>query len=78
LIASPPEPAEKKRWHDQIAAINAALSDELASYRQSLQDRLPEVRQSEVIAGLLGSREHSFCLFPLERLTSTFNRLLAE
>jgi hypothetical protein len=78
LIANPPKQAEKKQWHDQIAAINAALSDQLGSYRQSLQDRLPEVRQSEVIAGLLGSREHSFCLFPLERLTSTFNRLLGK
>ena len=76
LIANPPLPAEKKQWHEQIAAINTALSSELAPYRQSLQARLPEVRQSEVIAGLLGSREHSFCLFPLERLTSTFNRLL--
>jgi hypothetical protein len=78
LIANPPKPAEKKEWHDQIAAINAALSDQLASHRQSLQDRLPDVRQSEVIAGLLGSREHSFCLFPLERLTTTFNRLLGK
>lgn len=77
LIANPPLAADKKQWHDRMTAINAELSNELAAYRQFLQDRIPEVRQSEAIASLLGSREHSFCLFPLDRLTRTFNRLLA-
>lgn len=78
LIANPPALSDKKQWHDQITAINEALSDELESYRQILQDRLPQVRQQEAITALLNSREHSFCLFPLDRLTSTFHRLLAD
>jgi hypothetical protein len=76
LIANPPLAADKKKWHDRVTAINAELSNELADYRQSLQDRLPEVRQSEAIASLLGSREYSFCLFPLDQLTRTFKILL--
>jgi hypothetical protein len=76
LIDNPPGPAEKKHWHDQITALNVELSNELECYRQSLVNRLPAVRQSEAVASLLGSREHSFCLFPLEHLTSTFESLL--
>lgn len=76
LIANPPGPTEKKQWHDRITAINAALASELAGYRQILEDRLPEVRHSEAVNSLLGSREHSFCLFPIHHLTSTFERLL--
>jgi len=76
LIANPPSASDKKQWHDRMTATNTELSNELAAYRQALQDRLPEVRQSEAIASLLGSREHSFCLFPLDQLTGTFKRLL--
>jgi hypothetical protein len=78
LITNPPAPSEKKQWHDQITSINEALSGELEPYRQLLQDRIPQVRQHEAVTSLLNSREHSFCLFPLDRLTNTFHRLLAD
>lgn len=76
LIANPPSAPDKKQWHDRMTAINTELSNELAGYRQFLQDRLPEVRQAEAIGSLLRSREHSFCLFPLDHLVDTFDRLL--
>ncbi len=76
LIATPPAAADAKRWHDRLAAINRELSGQLEPLSRLLLQRLPEVRRAESVTSVLRSREHSFCLFPLEQLTRCFAGLL--
>jgi hypothetical protein len=78
LIANPPSPQAKGDWHRELTEINRQLSSELEPLRQILADRLPEVRQREAASAILASREHSFCLFPLDHLTQVFRNRLGE
>jgi hypothetical protein len=78
LIANPPPPQTKGDWHRELTEINRRLSSDLEPLRRMLVDRLPEVRQRETAQTILASREHSFCLFPLDHLTHAFRRRLED
>lgn len=78
LIANPPPPQTKGNWHRELTAINRQLSSDLEPLRRTLVERLPEVRQRETARTILASREHSFCLFPLDHLTHAFRRRLED
>jgi len=78
LIANPPPPNAKGDWHRELTAINRRLSSDLEPLRRTLVERLPEVRQRETARTILASREHSFCLFPLDHLTQVFRSRLDE
>lgn len=76
LIANPPSPQQAHAWHQRLIKINRELSRQLEPLSRLLLARLPEVRRLESVASILRSREHSFCLFPLDRLTEQFGRAL--
>lgn len=71
-------PSSKKVWHDRLASINAELAAYLQPLRDELSERLPEARQAESAASILNSREHPFCLFPLQELMDRFTENLSE
>jgi hypothetical protein len=78
LITNPPPQQTKGDWHRELTEINRRLSSDLEPLRRMLVDRLPEVRQREAAQTILASREHSFCLFPLDHLTHAFRRRLED
>jgi hypothetical protein len=76
LLAKMPPKGQRKAWHDRLQQINVVLSRELASARASLRTELVAAERQAASQALLASREHPFCVFPLEYLTETYRSLL--
>ncbi len=72
LLAQIPPRGARKAWHQELTAVNEQLTARLAGIRSQLQTRLLEARKQAVSEGILASREHPFCLYPLEELRSAF------
>jgi hypothetical protein len=53
-----------QRLHAQVTAANAALAPWIAGEMQTLDDQERALKERQRGQQLLGSREHSFCLFP--------------
>jgi hypothetical protein len=64
-----------RRLHEEVSAANAAFSPWIAGELPTLDDE--ETKLKERLRGeqLLGSREHSFCLFPREAIVPTLSAL---
>ncbi len=77
LDAIPPR-GEKKSWHDEISRINSALAESLGDTRASLRHELAGAERDATAESLLSSREHPFCVFPLDYLRETFDSLLGS
>ena len=77
LLNHVPPRGEKKRWHDEINALNQQLSKALTETRRKLQEELVQARRDGASRALLGSREHAFCLFPLDQIRGKFDSLLS-
>ena len=76
LLGAVPSVGTRKDWHDEVSSLNRRMSsylddrrDEIDSAMMSLQDRMGRQR-------LLDSREHPFCVLPLNRMTDAFSRML--
>ena len=76
LIANRPRSGSKKAWHDQVDGVNRDLYSRLGKFRERLTADLAQAREFELSEAILRSREHSFCLFPVEHLARHFARLL--
>jgi hypothetical protein len=76
LLSKMPPKGQRKAWHDRLQQINVVLSRELASARASLRTELVAAERKATSQALLASREHPFCVFPLEYLTETYRSLL--
>ncbi len=77
LLSKVPSRGEKTAWHRELEEVNRRLSLQLSQVRADLQLRLEEVQRELASATLLSSREHPFCLFPIEYLTQTYRSLLS-
>lgn len=67
-IATQPVPQNARARFQAIRAANDALQPWLASERQALEAREKSLAQASRTAGILSSREYSFCLYPAEVL----------
>jgi hypothetical protein len=76
LLAKIPPQGSRQAWQDQIQQINTTLSHQLADVRASLRSELASVQRKAASSTLLASREHPFCIYPLEYLTQTYRSLL--
>jgi hypothetical protein len=76
LLAKIPPQGGRQAWQDQIQQINTTLSHQLADVRASLRSELASVQRKAASSTLLASREHPFCIYPLEYLTQTYRSLL--
>lgn len=76
LISAGKPDGAAKAWHDELAAINQSLSTSLGSVRQGLLDQLAHARTLDASQRLMASREHPFCVYPVDYLTETFGKLL--
>lgn len=63
-------------WHREITSINEALAGQLVHVRHALQRKIAEKRFAATNESILGSREHSFCLFPIDYLRESFERMI--
>jgi len=78
LLANIPPRGEKQFWHDEVSQINQRLSSSLVELRRSLRQQASRVRAAQESQSRLTSREHSFCLFPLNYLVDAFDTLLGR
>jgi hypothetical protein len=76
LLASIPPRGQRLDWHREITQINQQLSAQLQSVRADLSRRLAIAQSRSAAQAILNSREHPFCVFPLDYLTDTFARLM--
>lgn len=76
LLANRPHRGQAKAWRDELDRINRSLSDSLSEVRFQLNHQLAQQQKEAASAAVLASREHPFCLFPLDYLTETFEALI--
>jgi hypothetical protein len=76
LLARVPPRGERRAWHHELVNVNKSLSAELTELRVSLQTELAKAGQRAFSKSLLASREHPFCIFPIDYLTETYRDLL--
>ena len=77
LLESIPPRGERANWQREIDEVNQRLHAQLAPIRAELGSQLERLRKELSTAELLSSREHPFCLFPIDYLTETYRSLLA-
>jgi hypothetical protein len=78
LLAKIPATGQRQAWQNQIAQINSTLSDQLSEVKASLRGELAALQRKAASESVLASREHPFCIFPLQYLTETYQKLLAS
>ena len=76
LLAKVPERGNRVDWTVELKQVNAQLSQELESLRSDFQSELASTLQQSASQTLMSSREHPFCIYPLDYLTKTFADLL--
>lgn len=76
LLAEIPPPGRRQAWHNEMTHLNDSLSRQTRVIREQLRDELAEAEKRVTSASLLASREHPFCLFPLEYLQQTYDSML--
>ena len=76
LLASVPQRGQRVAWHQELEQVNRALALPLRAYREQLRIDLASARRQAASQALLGSREHPFCVFPLDYLVETYRGLL--
>ncbi|OYP35030.1 hypothetical protein [Rhodopirellula sp. MGV] len=76
LLASIPPHGQRKRWHDEITSVNDAMAKSLGSVRERLISDRSRLQQRAKDAALYCSREHSFCLYPLDYLRDAYQAML--
>ncbi len=76
LLAAVPERGNRRQWHQELERVNQELSRPLQPFRDQLRDQLTAARRRAASNSLLSSREHPFCVFPLNYLVETYGPLL--
>ena len=75
LLQRIPPRGQRPRWHLEVNDVNQQMSQALSGYRNELEASLATAQRQSNAQSILESREHSFCLYPLDYLTETFARL---
>jgi len=77
LLAGVPSSGSRLAWYHEMKAVNQVLATQLIDERVHLESQLQIAKQEAASMTILGSREHSFCLFNLEELNSIFDGMLS-
>ncbi len=75
LLANIPPRGEKWRWHREITAVNQRLSELAKPLAEQSRHELTRIAEQERDYRILQSRETSFCLYPLETVTTQLKQL---
>jgi hypothetical protein len=76
LLADIPAPGRRAKWHAEVTQLNYQLSDRLSQTRADLSARLFDTEAQIAQRKILDSREHSFCIYPVETITRVANEIL--
>ena len=76
LIGEMPPRGHRREWHRELEAVNRRLEAQTEPIRSELRSQLYGAEQAAATDAWLSSREHPFCLFPLEYLQSAYRELL--
>ena len=78
LLAAIAPQQDRAVWHRELDEINRTLFDALADRRAEIASRLRSEHLTAASDRLLASREHSFCLYPLDYLRDSFATMLDQ
>ena len=76
LLVNLPPRGHRSEWHGEITEINRQLAGCLEGRRHALVAELAKAQLAVASQTLLASREHPFCVFPVDYLQDTFSHLL--
>lgn len=76
LLASIPPSGQKHDWHRAITEVNRQMSLKLGSAGQEINRDQQLLEDQRREATMWNSREHAFCVYPLEYLTQAYGRML--
>ncbi|QDV43016.1 hypothetical protein Enr13x_28680 [Stieleria neptunia] len=76
LLAAIPPKGQRRGWHGEITALNQKMASRLAALRQTLEEEKSELQQRRREAAIWNSREHSFCIYPLDYLMESYEQML--
>jgi len=77
LLAKIPPPGSRREWQRELEQVNGRLANELSQVRADLQLQLANANRKQATDTLMSSREHPFCLFPIDYLTEIYGSLLS-
>ncbi len=75
LLYERPENGSRRAWHQRLTQVNQRMSAALEPVRRRLLDESLRAEQDLRQARLRGSREWSFCVYPLDYLQSELEML---
>lgn len=78
LLQHVPPVGKRWKWHAEVTQLNESLSRQTRPLRTRLREELARVERNAMANGLLASREHPFCLFPLDYLKATYDSMLSS
>ena len=78
LIETIPPRGSRQQWHPQIEAVNRKMSAALGDVRERLHEKHSRLLLDRREAVIWNNREHPFCIYPVDELTSAFRQMLGE
>lgn len=78
LLAKIPPRGQRRKWHQELESINQTLSAALDATGAEILVQLEQLQRQSAATRLLTSREHPFCIYPLDYLVETFDQMLSE
>jgi hypothetical protein len=76
LLQDIPVKGQRAQWHAEVTRINHQLSDRLSQTRADLSAKLFETESQIAQRKILDSREHPFCIYPIETITQVTTAIL--
>ena len=78
LLSNFPGKGHRAQWHERITELNQEMSSQLDSSRQELETARESLESMRREAMIWNSREHSFCVYPLDYLTDAYHSMLSH
>ena len=76
LLSDIPPRGQRSQWHNEVLSLNRQMSSKLDGVRAEIAAELLQLQSRTETQAILTSREHPFCVFPLEYLVKTFQGML--
>lgn len=76
LISNIPPKGQRSEWHQEITKLNQKIAAALQDEMDQVDAALTELSRRRRAAAIWNSREHSFCVYPLQYLTSAYQQML--
>lgn len=78
LLTTIPPKGQRRNWHQRITQLNQSMSNELQTLRSEIDAERRRLVSQRRIASQWNSREHSFCVYPLDYLTQAYQSMMGS